>query len=160
MTHEQTMAASVVNAWTMYIDRATKLFSGLTDQQLVAEIAPGKNRLVYLYGHLIAVHDAMRPLLGIGPRQYEHLDATFLTTPDKAVADLPPTSDLRRMWDEVNASLLAAFTAYSPDEWVAKHTAVSDDDFAKNPLRNRLSVVLNRTGHLAYHLGQCMLAAT
>jgi DinB superfamily len=158
MTYEQTMAASAVNAWTQNIDRATKLLSGLTDQQLAAEIAPGKNRLVYLYGHLIAVHDAMRPLLGIGPRQYAHLDATFLSSPDKTVADVPLAADLGRMWDEVHASLLAAFTAYSPAEWVGKHTAVSDADFAENPLRNRLSVLLNRTGHLAYHLGQCVLA--
>lgn len=158
MTLEQTMAASAVNAWTLNIDRATKLFSGLTDSQLAAEIAPGKNRLVYLYGHLIAVHDAMRPLLGIGPRQYAHLDAAFLSSPDRAVADVPAAADLRRMWDEVHGSLLSAFTAYSPAEWVGKHTAVSDEDFATNPLRNRLSVLLNRTGHLAYHLGQCVLA--
>ena len=160
MTHEQTMAACAVNAWTLNIDRATKLFSNSSDQRLLTEIAPGKNRLIYLWGHLIAVHDAMRPLLGIGPRQYEHLDVTFLTAADKAVADLPSRSDLERMWDDVHASLLAAFNAYSPAEWVQKHTAVSDEDFAKNPLRNRLSVVLNRTGHLAYHLGQCAIAPT
>jgi hypothetical protein len=35
-----------------------------------------------------------------------------------------------------------------------KHTAVSDADFAKEPHRNRLSVVLNRAGHVQYHLGQ------
>jgi hypothetical protein len=27
------------------------------------EVAPGKNRLIYLWGHLTAVHDAMLPLL-------------------------------------------------------------------------------------------------
>jgi hypothetical protein len=158
MTHEQAMAASAVASWTLQIDRATKLFSSLSAQQLLTEIAPGKNRLIYLWGHLIAVHDAMRPLLGIGPRQYEQLDAAFLREADRAVADLPSAADLKRMWDEVHASLLSAFNAWSPAEWVQKHTAVSDEDFAKNPLRNRLSVVLNRTGHLAYHIGQCVLA--
>jgi hypothetical protein len=158
MTYEQIMAASAVNAWTLNIARATKLFSGSSDQRLLTEIAPGKNRLIYLWGHLIAVHDAMRPLLGIGPRQYADLDAAFLTAADKAVDPLPSRSDLERMWNEVHASLETAFNAYSPADWVQKHTAVTDDDFAKNPLRNRLSLVLNRTGHLAYHLGQCMLA--
>jgi DinB superfamily len=158
MTLEQTMAASAVNAWTLNVDRATKLFTGASEDRLLVEIAPGKNRLVYLFGHLIAVHDAMRPLLGIGPRQYAHLDAAFLTAADKAVGDLPSRSDLQRMWDEVHGSLLAAFNAYSPADWVGKHTAVSDEDFAKNPLRNRLSVLMNRTSHLAYHLGQCALA--
>lgn len=152
------MAMSAVNAWTINVDRANKLFSGSSDQRLIAEIAPGKNRLIYLWGHLIAVHDAMCPLLGIGPRQYTQLDATFLTAADRAVDDLPSSTDLRRMWDDVHARLQTAFTAYSPADWVQKHTAVSDEDFAKNPLRNRLSVLLNRTGHLAYHLGQCVLA--
>jgi hypothetical protein len=158
MAHEQTMAASAINAWTLNIDRATKLFSSLNDQQLFGEIAPGKNRLIYLWGHLIAVHDAMRPLLGIGPRNYAHLDAVFVTAADKAVAELPSRSDLARMWEEVHASLTSAFNAYSPADWVGKHTAVSDEDFSRNPLRNRLSVLLNRTGHLTYHLGQCALA--
>ena len=35
---------------------------------------------------------------------------------------------------------------------------VSVDDFAANPLRNRLSVLISRTAHVAYHLGQAVLA--
>ena len=34
---------------------------------------------------------------------------------------------------------------------------MTDADFAANPLRNRLAVLLSRTGHVAYHLGQCAL---
>jgi hypothetical protein len=33
-----------------------------------------------------------------------------------------------------------------------------NEDFLKNPLRNRLAVLMNRTGHLSYHLGQAALA--
>jgi len=33
----------------------------------------------------------------------------------------------------------------------------SDEDYAKDPTRNRLSVLLSRTNHLAYHLGQIIL---
>jgi hypothetical protein len=35
---------------------------------------------------------------------------------------------------------------------------VSDADFGVNPLRNRLAVLLSRTEHIAYHLGQVALA--
>jgi hypothetical protein len=35
---------------------------------------------------------------------------------------------------------------------------MTDEDFAKNPARNKLSVLLNRTSHVAYHLGQMLLA--
>jgi len=35
-----------------------------------------------------------------------------------------------------------------------KHTSVSEEDFAKEPHRNRLNVLTTRTTHLASHYGQ------
>lgn len=157
MTPDQLLVASSVLAWKTQLERASKLFANLGDEQLRAEIAPGKNRLIYLWGHLIAVHDAMLPLLGLGPRLHPELDAMFLTVADRSVAELPTAEDLKRFWLEVNARL-AAIDAFTPADWVAKHSAVSEEDFAINPLRNRLALLLNRTSHVAYHLGQAQLA--
>ncbi len=42
-------------------------------------------------------------------------------------------------------------------EWLQRHAAVSGEDFAKDPLRNRFSILLSRTNHLSYHLGQAVL---
>ena len=47
MTPEQSVVMSAVHAWKLHVERADKLFSGLSEQQLLAEVAPGKNRLVY-----------------------------------------------------------------------------------------------------------------
>lgn len=157
MTPEQTLVACAVREWTLNIDRARSLFAGLGDDQLCVEIAPGKNRLVYLFGHLIAVHDAMLPLLGIGGRLHPELDAPFLAGSDQTLADVPSAQHLLRLWDEVHAPLLAGIRAYAASDWTQKHTAVSDEDFAANPLRNRLAVLLSRTTHVAYHLGQVRL---
>jgi len=45
-----------------------------------------------------------------------------------------------------------------PEElWLARHNAMTDEDFEANPLRNRLSVLINRTNHFHYHLGQLRL---
>ena len=76
MANEQLFSSGALNLWDTNIDRADKLFSSLTPDQLAKEIAPGKNRLIYLWGHLTAVHDRMLPLLGLGPRpvSYTHLD--------------------------------------------------------------------------------------
>jgi hypothetical protein len=63
------------------------------------------------------------------------------------------------MWDEVNANLLTTFSGYTAADWLQKHTAVSDADFAINPLRNRLAILLSRTSHVAYHLGQGVLVS-
>jgi len=43
-------------------------------------------------------------------------------------------------------------------DWRQRHTAVSEEDFAKDPSRNRFAVLLSRTNHLSYHLGQALLA--
>jgi hypothetical protein len=159
MTPDESLAATAVHAWTLNINRADKVFSGLTDEQLRREVAPGKNRLVYLWGHLIAVHDAMLPLLGIGARLHPELDAMFLTEADQPTSELPSAAELGRYWAEVNGALVAGFERFTPADWTARHTAMSDADFAANPLRNRLAVLMSRTGHVAYHLGQCALAA-
>jgi len=158
MTAQQALVGSAVFAWKQQLERANKLFSPLSDEHLQKEIAPGKNRLIYLYGHLVAVHDGMRPLLDVGPRLHPELDAPFLTEKDRSVTALPSAADLKGMWDEVHDSLNARFDAFTAEEWAGKHTAVSDEDFAKNPLRNRLAVLISRTTHIAYHLGQVALA--
>jgi hypothetical protein len=141
----------------LIIKRATAVFDRLGDEELFAEIAPGKNRAIYLLGHLSAVHDMMLPLLGLGERQYPFLDAAFISNPDKSIPDLPKVEELRGYWKSINEVLADKFRMLQPEEWLQKHTAVSDEDFAKEPHRNRFSVLLNRTGHVQYHLGQLAL---
>lgn len=155
----RTIVANALLAWKQQLEFAEKIFAPLSDEQLKKEIAPGKNRLIYLYGHLAGVHDRMRPLLGIGPQLHPRLDKPFLFEKDRVVEDgeLPSAAELKRMWDEVHRSLNDAFDAFTAEDWTSKHTSVSDEDFAKNPLRNRLAVLLSRTSHIAYHLGQTAL---
>ena len=157
MTPEQSVVATAVQSWTINVERADKLFAGLSESQILQEVAPGRNRLVYLWGHLLAVHDAMAPLMGLGERLHPELDAVFLTEADKKVAVLPSAAELKKHWDEVHGRLLEGFKRFAASDWAQKHTAMSDDDFKANPLRNRLAVLLNRTNHLSYHLGQAAL---
>jgi DinB superfamily len=154
---EQVFVTSTVNSWKSVVERANKLFSGLSEEQLQREVAPGKNRLVYLWGHLIAVHDRMLPLLGVGERLHPEYDAAFITNPDRAVTQLPALTEMKRTWDEVNSKLLAGIEKFSAAEWLQRHSSVSEEDFAKDPLRNRLSVLLSRTNHVSFHLGQTVL---
>ncbi len=157
MTPEQALVASTVSSWKIAIERADKLFLPLTEAQLQKEVAPGKNRLIYLWGHLTAVHDRMLPLLDLGPRLYPELDEPFLTNPDRAVADAPTGEEIKDLWKEVNGKLLAGFESLSPSDWLKRHTSVSEEDFAKDPSRNRFAILLSRTSHIAFHLGQSAL---
>jgi hypothetical protein len=54
----------------------------------------------------------------------------------------------------VNEALQQNFAAMQPQDWFQKHTAVSDEDFAKEPHRNKMNVLISRTIHQAYHVGQ------
>jgi len=156
-SHELSVQVAI-NSWRLVVERANKTLSNLTDDQLLKEVAPGKNRVIYLWGHLTAVHDAMFPILGLGERLHPELDAIFVLNPDKTGEQLPPVGELRKYWDEVNSRLLSQFASLSRDEWLQRHRSMSEEDYAKDPIRNRLAVLLSRTNHLSYHLGQISLA--
>ncbi len=157
MTTEEIMSTTAVNTWKLIIDRFSKGIAPLTDEQLQQQVAPGRNRLLYLVGHLTAVHDRMFSLLDLGERLHPELDDVYITNPDKTHPDPLSTTDLKQAWNEVNARLTEAFEKLTPQEWLQKHTAVSDEDFAKDPTRNRLAILLSRTGHAAFHSGQAIL---
>ena len=155
MQNQQALITSMIlESWFGQVKRTSDLIHALTDEQLMQEAAPTRNRGIYLLGHLTAVHDRMLPLLDLGEQLYPALDAPFLNNADKTVTGLPATGELRRYWTEVNAELAKQFSSLQPDEWLHRHTAVSPEAFVKEPHRNRLNVLLSRTSHLAYHFGQ------
>jgi hypothetical protein len=144
----------VISAWETQHVRVTKLLTGLSDEQLNADTAPGRNSGFYLIGHLTTVSDGLFPLLGWGQRLYPQLEVPFLKSPDKAGLDVPSAKDLRQYWDTVHTKLNQRINETSSDEWFEKHTAVSGEDFLKEPHRNKLNLIINRTNHMSNHLGQ------
>jgi DinB superfamily len=158
VSNEELVIASALGAWSGNLERAGKFFAGVSAEELQKQVAPGKNRLIYLWGHLAAVNDRMVELLGLGERTHPEFDAVFLSSPDGA-AEMPPPEELQGWWTEVNKKLSDGFATLSPGGWLQKHNAVSEEDFAQNPLRNRLAVLLSRTNHLSYHLGQVVLSS-
>lgn len=155
--NEQIFVTTALKSWDVWLGRANKLFDSLSDEELQAEIAPGKNRAVYLLGHLTAVNDAMIPALRLGDATCTSYWEPFVTKADRAVSDLPPVAELRQSWKDVNAKLGAHFLTLSPAQWLERHSTVSEEDFAREPHRNRLAILLSRTGHLSYHVGQLLL---
>jgi len=154
---QEVFVRMAMNAWNGHVKRADALFTSLNDEQLLQQVAPGRNRGVYLVGHLAAVHDQMIELLGIGERSYAKFDDVFLANPDKPGVELFPMAEVRTAWEETNKKLEELFAKMQPAEWFMKHTKMTDEDLLKEPYRNRLSVLISRTDHLAYHLGQVAL---
>lgn len=158
MSIEKSFVDSALRGWKSNLDRADELFGALSPGQLEQEVAPGKNRLIYLWGHLAAVNDGLLPLLGIGARLHPEFDAMFLSNPDKSIQISVSGQLLKAAWHEINQKLWEGFSKFSAADWVQRHTAVSEEDFKREPHRNRFTVLLGRTAHLAYHLGQATLA--
>lgn len=155
---DELFIATVVGSWKQIVNRLNERLAPLDEEQLEKRVAPNKNRFLYLLGHLTAVHDRMLPLLGIGERLHPELDEAYISSPDRTIADPLSPADLKKAWSEVNAAITSAVEKFSADDWLEKHTAVSDDDFSKDPTRNRLAVFLNRTNHASFHTGQMALA--
>lgn len=157
MTHIETAIKMTLNRWYGSVASLDKLLSVLSDEQLLQETAPGKNRGVYLLGHLVAVHDDMLVLLDLGEKQYPELTEPFIKLADKVATELPSVAELRNYWTKQNALLREKFDQLTSEQWFERHTAVSAEDFAKEPHRCKLNIIISRTSHLEYHTGQIAL---
>jgi hypothetical protein len=156
-TQEAIFVATAIKAWDTWVSRTSKFFDSRSDEYLLQEIAPGKNRAVYVLGHLIAVNDAIVPQLRLGEASYPELKEIFITKPDRAAENVPAIAELRAHWTHLNHRLDSLFAELTPAQWLERHATVSEEDFALEPHRNRLSLLTSRTSHVAYHLGQLLL---
>jgi hypothetical protein len=157
MNSTQTMVKMVFDRWNASVKNCDTLLNSIPDDQLQKEIAPNKNRGIYLLGHLIAVHDEMLPILGFGEKLFPELHEAFIKSPDKATSKIPSARELRASWSKMNDVLSQQFGNMLPDDWFKKHTSVSAEDFIKEPHRNKLNIIITRTTHLSYHTGQLVL---
>jgi hypothetical protein len=158
MSTENSLIDAALRGWKLSVERADKLFGTLSPEQLEQEVAPGKNRLIYLWGHLAAVNDGLLPLLGIGERLYPELDAMFVSKPDRSVELTVTAQSLKSAWDQINQKLWEGYSNFSAADWAGRHTAVSEEEFKRESNRSKFTVLLGRTAHMSYHVGQATLA--
>src|SRR6187551_1327409 len=109
MTTDQTIVKMVFDRWYALIKNCDALLASISDEQLQKEIGPGKNRGIYLLGHLIAVHDEMIQILGIGDKLYPELYEPFIKSPDKTVNEIPSAKELRAYWNKQNEIVTQKF---------------------------------------------------
>jgi len=61
------------------------------------------------------------------------------------------------MWSQLGDLLSSEFAKLTPAEWLDRHQAVHQRTLNVSRTRNRYTILLGRTTHLAYHLGQAIL---
>jgi len=149
----------IKNAWNVQVKAVTGYFNKYDTDFYYQEVAAGRNRAVYLLGHLTASNDSLLPMLGLGERLHPELESLFLGTPDKQLPDteLPSFEELKSYWEDVTSTLTNYFSNFTTEQWLERHTRVSAEDFALDPKRNKLNVLLGRITHMTYHMGQLNL---
>src|SRR5258706_2002520 len=116
MTTEKSLVDSALRGWKANVERAEKLFGDLSPGELEQEVAPEKNRLIYLWGHLAASSDRLLPLLGIGERLHPEFDAMFISNPDKSVPLTVSEQSLKAACQEINQKLWEGVATFSASD--------------------------------------------
>jgi hypothetical protein len=145
-----------IKAWEQRITQATKLIDALSEWAMDTEIAPGRNKVAYVIGHLLVVHDKLIEGMELGDRRHADLDKLFFDAqqPD---AQYPDAAWIKENWNQQSQFLNEKFNKMTVADWLSKHAYVSSEDFALQPERNKLNLLLSRTNHLSSHNGQLAL---
>src|SRR5258708_30441436 len=99
MTSQQLSVKVAINSWRLVLERTDKIFSNLTEDQLLKEVAPGKNRLIYLWGISTAVNNRLFRFLGLDPHLPPDLKTFFISTPVKKFQPPLPV-DSKKIWNK------------------------------------------------------------
>jgi hypothetical protein len=157
VSNEELFAATAINTWNTMISQIEKALSSLRDDELQLEVAPGRNRAYYILGHLMAFQDRLLHQLGLGERHYPELDNHFVTNPDRSFQDAFTGAELRRMFAEITSKITSGIEAMPATDLLKRQESLSEQGFAKEPLRNRLAILSGTTAHLMLHAGQIRL---
>ncbi|WP_298117527.1 DinB family protein [Flavobacterium sp.] len=143
--------------WEEQNKRLLNLVDYLSDEQLKSEIAPTKNTGIYLLGHLAAINYGMIVLFGLAENPQPQLDTIFLFNADKAITHNYKVSNLREVLTQSIKDLGEKLKLLTDLDWLDRHNNISVEEFKTQPHRNKINVLVNRTLHLSYHLGQLSL---
>jgi uncharacterized damage-inducible protein DinB len=161
MENQQTIQVinQVINFWDANNKNITAFFNKHADEVYAGEVAPGRNSGLYLLAHLVAVSDGLFTILGLGEPMYSELKA-FVGESEANITHAVTIAELKEKWEALNSKLSAEFAKQTPDWWLGRHMSVSEVDFALDPNRNKLNVLLSRASHENYHRGQLVFLNT
>jgi uncharacterized damage-inducible protein DinB len=131
-----------------------KVFESISDENYNKPVVPNGNSPSWLLGHLVDADDSLFELFGIGGRMHPELKTIYHHERGANQTGHLSKSELMTKWKSISAELDKAFKSWKESDWMSRHTAVNEEDFKKEPHRNRLNVMLSRVGHKASHLGQ------
>jgi uncharacterized damage-inducible protein DinB len=155
--HAMTTIQICLLQWDSYNRRMLKMLNTVSEENFNTPVIPGGNSPSWLFGHLADTDDALLPLLGIGERIHPELAKIYLHERGSNQSGHLTRQELIAKWTDIVKALDDHFKSLSENDWLQRHTAASEEDFKKEPQRNKLNVLLSRVTHKASHLGQITL---
>ena len=140
--------------WNAYNKRIQKKLDSISEEKFNTPIVAGGNSPSWLMGHLADTDDALLELFGIRKRLFPELAKIYHHEKGTNQTGHLTKDELKVKWSSILAELDSAFKTWSESDWHSRHMAVSEEDFKKEPHRNKLNVMLSRVTHKASHLGQ------
>ena len=140
--------------WNTYNRLMQKSFDGLSDENYFKQIVPNGNSPSWIMGHLVDTDDKLLELFGIRDRMFPELATIYHHERGTNQVNHLSKDELIVKWKSISGELDRAFKSWTEADWHSRHTAVSEEDFKKEPHRNKLNVMLSRVEHKASHLGQ------
>jgi uncharacterized damage-inducible protein DinB len=131
-----------------------KILDTISEDDFFKPIVPSGNSPSWLLGHLADTDDALLNVLGIRERLFPELDTIYHHERGSNQAGHFSKAELNAKWKTIVAELDKAFKSMTESDWLGRHTLVSEEDFKKEPHRNKLNVMLTRVTHKASHIGQ------
>ncbi len=143
--------------WDTYNRRMQQVLETISDEDFHKPVVVGGNSPSWLLGHLVDTDDALFELFGIRKRMYPDLAKIYHHERGTNQSGHLIKQELSFQWNAIVEELNRVIKSYSEKDWLSRHTVVSEEDFMKEPHRNKLNVMLTRVTHKASHLGQIAL---
>ena len=143
--------------WDTYNRRMQKMLDDVNEGNFHKPIVSGGNSPSWLFGHLADTDDALLVLFGIGERMFPELGKIYHHERNTNQEGHLSNVELTARWKAIVAELDKTFKTMSESDWLGRHMAVTEEEFKKEPHRNKLNVLLSRVTHKASHLGQLAL---
>jgi len=131
-----------------------KMMDAISEENFNKPIVANGNSPSWLFGHLADTDDLLLGLFGVGERLYPGLAITYHHERGTNQSGHLKKQELNEKWKTIVAALDSVFKRMTESDWQGRHMAITEEDFKKEPQRNKLNVLLSRVTHKAWHLGQ------
>ncbi|MBL7871941.1 MAG: DinB family protein [Cyclobacteriaceae bacterium] len=140
--------------WDTYNKRMQKVIDSISDENFNHAIIATGNSPSWLLGHLADTDDKLLELFGISERMFPELSTIYHHERVTNQHGHLSKAELNKKWNLIVAKLDTVFKNMTEADWLARHMSVTEEEFKKEPHRNKLNVLLSRVTHKASHLGQ------